>query len=111
MSVIVILIALSAGLFVGSRIEGAHDAHQHYSSYKARTNALSCYREAAPSSSAGPALSLEFRIYRNGGTDVAVPQDRLWRTQHLTSYMTTRLKAITGKSPDSLNSAGNVPRS
>jgi hypothetical protein len=39
MSIIVILVVLSAGLFVGSRFEGAHDAHQRFSNYRARTNA------------------------------------------------------------------------
>lgn len=39
MSIIVILLALAAGLFVGSHFEIAHDAHQHYSSYRARTSA------------------------------------------------------------------------
>jgi hypothetical protein len=39
MYIIGILIALGAGLFVGSRIEGAHDAHKRFSSYRLRTNA------------------------------------------------------------------------
>ncbi len=39
MYIIAILIALSAGLFVGSRFEGAHDAHQRFSSYRVRANA------------------------------------------------------------------------
>ena len=38
MSIILILIALGAGLFIGSRFEGAHDAHQRFSSYRTRTN-------------------------------------------------------------------------
>ena len=38
MSIILILIALGAGLFIGRRFEGAHDAHQRYSSYRARTS-------------------------------------------------------------------------
>lgn len=37
--IVIIIIALSAGLFVGSHVESAHDAHQHFSSYRARTNA------------------------------------------------------------------------
>jgi uncharacterized membrane protein len=36
---IIALIALGAGLFVGSRFEGAHDTHQRFSSYRVRTNA------------------------------------------------------------------------
>jgi hypothetical protein len=39
MYIIAILIALGTGLFVGSRLEGAHDAHQRFSSYRVRTNA------------------------------------------------------------------------
>lgn len=39
MSIIVLLIVLGAGLFVGSHFESAHDAHKHYSTYRARTNA------------------------------------------------------------------------
>jgi hypothetical protein len=39
MYIIAILIALGAGLFVGSRFEGAHDAHQRFSGYRVRTNA------------------------------------------------------------------------
>lgn len=39
MYITAILIALGAGLFVGSRFEGAHDAHQRFSSYRVRTNA------------------------------------------------------------------------
>ena len=39
MYIIAILIALGAGLFVGSLFEGVHDAHQRFSSYRLRTNA------------------------------------------------------------------------
>lgn len=39
MYIIAILIALGAGLFVGSCFEGAHDAHQRFSNYRVRTNA------------------------------------------------------------------------
>jgi hypothetical protein len=39
MYIIAILIALGAGLFVGSRFEGTHDAHQRFRSYRVRTNA------------------------------------------------------------------------
>jgi hypothetical protein len=39
MYITAILIALGAGLYVGSRFEGAHDAHQRFSSYRVRTNA------------------------------------------------------------------------
>jgi cytochrome c oxidase assembly factor CtaG len=39
MYVIAILIALGTGLFVGSRFEGAHDAHQRFSRYRVQTNA------------------------------------------------------------------------
>ena len=38
MSIILILIALGAGLFIGDRFERAHDAHQRFSSYRTRTN-------------------------------------------------------------------------
>jgi len=38
MSVILILIAFGAGLFIGRRFESAHDAHQRFSSYRTRTN-------------------------------------------------------------------------
>jgi hypothetical protein len=38
MSIILILIALGAGVFIGSRFESAHDAHQRFSSYRTRTN-------------------------------------------------------------------------
>jgi hypothetical protein len=38
MSIILILIALGAGLFIGARFESAHDAYQRFSSYRTRTN-------------------------------------------------------------------------
>jgi len=38
MSIILILIGLGAGLFIGDRFERAHDAHQRFSSYRTRTN-------------------------------------------------------------------------
>jgi len=38
MTVALILIVLGAGLFIGSRFERAHDAHERFSSYRVRTN-------------------------------------------------------------------------
>jgi hypothetical protein len=39
MSAFVIMIALGAGLLIGSRFESAHNAHERFNSYRVRTNA------------------------------------------------------------------------
>lgn len=36
-SLLVILVAVVVGLFVGRRVEGAHDAHVRFTSYRSRT--------------------------------------------------------------------------
>jgi hypothetical protein len=63
MLVILILIALAAGLLVGRLFESAHDAHQRYNSYRIRASeSLSAWFKSAVISSIS-VLAVIFALY------------------------------------------------